>query len=154
MAFSFLRPFHPFSLPPFPPPSLFLSAVEVRAVTLRLAGLRLGRGRAEADSLALRPRRAVQKYLPQQRGLRCSVLTFPLVTLLGPINCSIPFSPTCAASRQLSSQGPAFIYFILFFSKIQHPGDPVSGPWADLSSSERKKKSVWEPCERWMVQMR
>ena len=133
---------------PFLPPSPFLSAVEVRAVTLRLAGLRLGRGRAEADSLALRPWRAVQKYLPQQRG--CAVPSWPFHSSLSSapsIAPSLSPLPALRPGSLAASVQPLFILFN-FFPKIQHPDDPVSGPWAELSGSERKKKqrlgAVWE----------
>lgn len=115
-------------------PSLFLSAEEVRAATLRPSGPRLGRGpcnqtRAGAVTVWRCDPAVLSKNIsPLAMGLHCSVLTFLPVTPLvpHPTDCSIPFSPTCVWSRQLCCQCPA-CFFSLSFFKL-NPDDPVSGP--------------------------
>lgn len=87
---------------PFLPPSLSLSAEEVQAMTLRLSNLHIGSGRAEADSLALQPHHAVQKYLPQQWG--CTVPSWPF-------HSSLSSDPSIAPSLSpLPVCGPGSFY--------------------------------------------
>lgn len=110
-----------------PHPSLrpsFCQQKKCKAMTLRLSGLFYSRSpcnqrERRLDSLALRPRRAVQKYLPQQRG--CAVLSWPFHSSL-----SSASSPSMASLLHLS-----VVQLFTFFST---PGDPISEPWADLSA--------------------